>query len=65
MELKPFSQEHFSLLASWFPTEADLIQWGGSKLRFPLDDAQMNANLDISPAMTQSTPRSRPCNSAK
>ena len=45
MQLKPFSPEHFSLLASWFPTETDLIQWGGSKLRFPLDDAQMNAML--------------------
>lgn len=45
MELKQFSQEDFSLLASWFPTETDLIQWGGSKLRFPLDDTQMNAML--------------------
>jgi len=46
MELKQFSQEHFSVLASWFPTEADLIQWGGSKLSFPLDHAQMNGMLN-------------------
>lgn len=46
MELKPFTPAHFSTLASWFPTEADLIQWGGSKLRFPLDEAQMNAMLE-------------------
>jgi RimJ/RimL family protein N-acetyltransferase len=46
MELQQFSQEHFSVLASWFPTEADLIQWGGPKLRFPLDNSQMNAMLN-------------------
>jgi RimJ/RimL family protein N-acetyltransferase len=45
MELVPFTPAHFPTLASWFPTEADLIQWGGSKLRFPLDDAQMYAML--------------------
>ncbi|HJQ14466.1 MAG TPA: GNAT family protein [Anaerolineales bacterium] len=46
MELKQFSQEHFSVLASWFPTETELIQWGGSKLRFPLDNSQMYAMLN-------------------
>jgi RimJ/RimL family protein N-acetyltransferase len=46
MELMQFTQEHFATLASWFPTEADLIQWGGPKLRFPLDDSQMNAMLE-------------------
>jgi RimJ/RimL family protein N-acetyltransferase len=49
MELKQFTQEHFAILASWFPTEADLIQWGGPKLRFPLDDSQMNAMLENKP----------------
>jgi hypothetical protein len=42
MELRPFTRNHFKTLAFWFPTEADLIQWGGSKLRYPLDDAQLN-----------------------
>jgi len=46
MELRPFTPEHFSALASWFPTEASLIQWGGPKVIHPLDDAQMQAMLD-------------------
>jgi RimJ/RimL family protein N-acetyltransferase len=46
MELKQFTQEHFAILSSWFPTEADIIQWGGPKLRFPLDDSQMSAMLE-------------------
>lgn len=45
MELVQFTQEHFATLASWFPTEADLIQWGGPALRHPLDEAQMEAML--------------------
>jgi RimJ/RimL family protein N-acetyltransferase len=57
MELKPFTQEHFSELASWFPTEAALIQWGGPKLTYPLDDAQMNAMLDE----TRSNPPIKQC----
>jgi RimJ/RimL family protein N-acetyltransferase len=46
MELKQFAQEYFATLASWFPAEPDLIQWGGPKLKFPLDDLQMNAMLE-------------------
>ena len=46
MELIPFTPEHFPILASWFPTEADLIQWGGPNLRFPLDNAQLRAMLE-------------------
>ena len=46
MELIPFTPSHFPPLASWFPTEADLIQWGGPNLRFPLDNAQLHAMLE-------------------
>lgn len=46
MELRPFTPAHFPILISWFPTEADLIQWGGSQLRFPLDEAQLRAMLE-------------------
>jgi len=46
LELKQFAQEDFSLLASWFPTESALFQWGGTKLTYPLDDSQMNDMLD-------------------
>ena len=46
MELKPFTPDHFSTLAAWFPTEAALIQWGGPRLTYPLDASQMQAMLD-------------------
>ena len=46
MELRKFTQKHYATLISWFPTEADLIQWGGLKLRHPLDDSQLNAMLE-------------------
>lgn len=45
VELVPFVRSHFAELASWFPTEADAIQWGGPKIRFPVDDTQLAAML--------------------
>ena len=57
MELTQFTQAHFPILTSWFPTEAALIQWGGPKLIHPLDDAQMNAMLDEA----KSVPPTRQC----
>jgi RimJ/RimL family protein N-acetyltransferase len=47
MELVQFNQKHFSTLSSWFASEAELVQWGGTKLRFPLDDQQMITMLEI------------------
>jgi RimJ/RimL family protein N-acetyltransferase len=44
--LVPFAPEHFALLASWFRTERDLLQWGGPFLSFPLSAAQLTAMLD-------------------
>jgi RimJ/RimL family protein N-acetyltransferase len=57
LALKPFTPAHFAILAAWFPTEAALIQWGGPRLTFPLDDAQMNAMLEE----TRSSPPTRQC----
>ena len=45
MKLIPFTPAHFSTLASWFTTEAALIQFGGPNLTYPLDAPQMQAML--------------------
>ncbi|HEX4767089.1 MAG TPA: GNAT family protein [Lichenihabitans sp.] len=45
MHIAPFSASDFAALMAWFPTEAALIQWGGSRLRFPLDEAQLEEML--------------------
>ena len=39
--VRPATAEDLRLLPNWFPTEADLIQWGGPLLRFPLDQPQL------------------------
>jgi RimJ/RimL family protein N-acetyltransferase len=57
MQLIPFSQQHFSTLASWFSGEADIIQWGGPKLHYPLDLPQMETML----AESHCNPPSRLC----
>ncbi|MCE1252564.1 MAG: GNAT family N-acetyltransferase [Anaerolineae bacterium] len=44
MNLIPFSQ-HFSILPTWFPTQASVVQWGGPKLYYPLDIEQMEVML--------------------
>jgi RimJ/RimL family protein N-acetyltransferase len=41
LSLIPFSPAHFEDLLTWFPTEADLIQWAGPTLKFPLDRTQL------------------------
>ena len=45
MDIVPFAASDFVALMAWFPTEATLIQWGGSRLRFPLDRAQLEEML--------------------
>jgi RimJ/RimL family protein N-acetyltransferase len=42
-------------LPSWFPTLSKLIEWGGPKLHFPLDQPQLTAML----AEGQTTPAGR------
>jgi len=46
LKLIPFQTDHFSTLAGWFSCEADVVQWGGPFVHFPLDASQMQALLD-------------------
>lgn len=43
--LEAFAPEHFAALIGWFGSEADLVQWAGPTLLFPLDAAQCAAML--------------------
>ncbi len=45
IRLIPFAPPHFPVLAGWFANAAELVQWGGPGLGFPLDDAAMAAML--------------------
>lgn len=45
LTLADFTPEHFGLLRRWFPTEREVVQWGGAGLHHPLDDAQLQAIL--------------------
>lgn len=45
MEFRAFCHADIPHLLTWFRTPAELVQWGGHKRRFPLDDAQMAALL--------------------
>ncbi|WP_176082633.1 GNAT family protein [Martelella sp. HB161492] len=42
LRLIPFSADHFAVLCGWFPDARALAQWGGTRLSFPLDDAQLS-----------------------
>lgn len=57
LTLRPFALTDFPLLASWFSSLAEVVQWGGSHLSFPLTQADAAAML----AEGQSTPPSRRC----
>lgn len=46
LRIIPFAPEHFATLTSWFGSEADLIQWGGPAVTFPLNAAQLQVMLD-------------------
>jgi RimJ/RimL family protein N-acetyltransferase len=46
MRLIPFTTDHFSTLASWFSSDADVVQWGGPLMHYPLDKPQMQSLLD-------------------
>lgn len=43
LTLDPFTADHFSTLGRWFESEREVVQWGGSDLRHPLDDEQLQA----------------------
>lgn len=48
VRLVPFTEDHFETLAGWFPDARSLVQWGGTRLVFPLDAPQMRAMLALS-----------------
>ncbi|HVI91820.1 MAG TPA: GNAT family N-acetyltransferase, partial [Dongiaceae bacterium] len=41
--VQPARREDLRVLPGWFSTEAELVQWGGPLLRFPLDPPQLTA----------------------
>ncbi len=45
LELQDFQPAHFATLARWFGSQAEVIQWGGPMLRFPLTAAQFENML--------------------
>ena len=53
--LHPFERDHFPLLIGWIRSEKELVQWGGTDLHFPLDEAQLTDML----AETQGSPPAR------
>ncbi|MBB1593010.1 GNAT family N-acetyltransferase [Achromobacter sp. UMC46] len=57
LTLRPFATLDFPLLASWFSTLPEVVQWGGSHLSYPLTQADMADML----AQGQSSPPSRRC----
>jgi len=46
VHLLPFTPDHFPILSGWFSSDADVVQWGGPFVHFPLSDQQMTAMLD-------------------
>ncbi len=46
LNLIPFAPAHFALLSSWFDTEADIVQWAGPFVSFPLSSDQLEGMLD-------------------
>lgn len=46
LELVEFRPAHFELLAGWFASPREVMQWGGNGVRHPLDAAQLQAIVD-------------------
>jgi RimJ/RimL family protein N-acetyltransferase len=57
LTLRPFTSSDFPLLASWFSSLPEVVQWGGSHLSFPLAQADMSDML----AQGQASPPNRRC----
>lgn len=57
LTLRPFAMSDFALLASWFSSLQQVVQWGGSHLSFPLTQDDASHML----AEGQTTPPSRLC----
>ncbi|MGQ5718295.1 GNAT family N-acetyltransferase [Pseudochrobactrum asaccharolyticum] len=41
MDIRPFHQDDAAHLCNWFASEAELIQWGGPFLKYPLCEQQI------------------------
>jgi RimJ/RimL family protein N-acetyltransferase len=46
LKLRPFGREDFARLASWLPTEAELVEWCAGFFRYPLTDDQLQRYLE-------------------
>ena len=46
LTLRSFGRGDFARLASWLPTEADLIEWSAAFFRYPLTDDQLERYLE-------------------
>ena len=57
LTLRPLTAEDHSLLAGWFSSLADVVQWGGSQLSYPLTPLHVETML----AEGRSTPPARRC----
>lgn len=55
--LVPFAPGHFLVLSDWFASQADVVQWGGPFLSFPLTDEELRRML----AEADLVPPSRLC----
>lgn len=55
--LVPFAPEHFPVLSDWFATQADVVQWGGPLLSFPLTAEQLGPMI----AEANAAPPARLC----
>lgn len=57
LTLRPFATSDFAVLADWFKSLPDVVQWGGSHLSYPLAVDQLSDML----AQGQSQPPVRRC----
>lgn len=57
LTLRPFAPSDYPLLASWFTSLPDVVQWGGSHVPYPIT----HAALDVMLREGQSQPPSRRC----
>ena len=57
LTLRPLTAEDHSLLAGWFSSLADVVQWGGSQLSYPLTPLHVETMLSEG----RSTPPARRC----
>jgi RimJ/RimL family protein N-acetyltransferase len=52
ISLEAFAPDHFDALTGWFGSDAELIQWAGPTLTFPLDSAQCAAMFSETQGMS-------------